>query len=172
MYDDELLNVGYKGAKEGPGDIIIGNELTNKQKGEVQQVVQEFRHVFTDVPGTVNCGEHKILLTSDEPVMKKSYSVPYALRQEIKKEMKGMKEMGIIRDSDSPYASPVVVVKKKDGSNRICADYRALNSITIFDPVPMMNAEELFAKLGGNRIYTKIDLSKGYWQIPVAPEDI
>ena len=170
--EEELLDVSYKGTKENHDDVIVNNDLTEDQKEGVKQLILEYKHVFTNVPGTVNCGEHKIMLTSDEPVKKKCYTVPYAMRQELKKEIQDMKEMGIIRESDSPYASPIVVVKKKDGSNRICADYRALNNITVFDPEPIMNSEELFAKLSKDKYFTKLDLSKGYWQIPVATTDV
>ena len=66
----------------------------------------------------------------------------------------------------------MVVVKKKDGSNRVCVDYPKLNRITVTDPEPMTTAEDLFQKLGQCQFFSKIDLSKGYWQIPVADEDI
>ena len=83
-----------------------------------------------------------------------------------------MMKMGVIRESSSPYASPVVVVKKKDNSNRVCVDYRKLNKLTVFDPEPMPTAEHLFQKLNGDKYFTRIDLSKGYWQISIPEEDI
>ena len=85
-----------------------------------------------------------------------------------------MIKMGVIRESSSPYASPVVVVKKKDNTNRVCFDYRKLNKLTVFDPEPksMPTAEHLFQKLSGDTFYSKIDLSKGYWQITIPEEDI
>ena len=70
-----------------------------------------------------------------------------------------MIKMGVIRESDSPYASPVVVVKKKDNTNRVCVDYRKLNKLTVIDPEPMPTAEHLFQKLSGDKFFTKIDLS-------------
>ena len=73
----------------------------------------------------------------------------------------------MVRPSTSPYSSPIVMVKKKDGSNRVCVDFRKLNKITEVDPEPMTTAEDLFRKY-----LSKIDLTKGYWQIPVAPEDV
>ena len=79
--------------------------------------------------------------------------------------------MGVIRESSSPYASPVAVVKKEDNTNRVCVHYRKLTKLTIFDPEPMPTAEYLFQKLSGDKFYSKIDLSKGYWQITI-PEDI
>lgn len=81
-------------------------------------------------------------------------------------------ELGVIRESESPYASPVVIVLKGNGTNRICIDYRKLNKITIFDPAPMVTVEDLLSKLSQDQCFSKIDLSKGYWQIPVATQDI
>ncbi|GFO03955.1 Zinc finger protein [Plakobranchus ocellatus] len=75
-------------------------------------------------------------------------------------------------DSSSPYASPVVVVKKKDGTNRVCIDYRRLNKLTIFDPQPMTPPADIFQGMEKNQYFSKIDLSKVYWQIPVRKEDI
>ena len=83
-----------------------------------------------------------------------------------------MLSLGIIQESNSPFASPIVIVKKKDGSDRICVDYRKLNKLTVADPEPMITAEDLFQRLGKSKYYTKIDLSKGYWQIPVAEDGI
>ena len=83
-----------------------------------------------------------------------------------------MVDTGIVRESSLPYTSPLVVVKKKDDSNRMCVDYRKLNLVTAADPAPMTTAENLFGKLGKCQYYSKIDLNKGYWQISVAEEDI
>ena len=80
--------------------------------------------------------------------------------------------MGVVRPSTSPYALPIVMVKKKDGSYSVCVDFRKLNKITEVDPEPMTTAEDLFRRLSGKKYLSKIDLSKGYWQIPVAPEDM
>ena len=82
-----------------------------------------------------------------------------------------MMKMRVIRESSSPYASPDVV-KKKDNTNRICMDYWRLNKLTVFDPEPMPTAEHLFQKLNGARYFTRIDLSKGYWQISIPEGDI
>ena len=82
-----------------------------------------------------------------------------------------MVDLGIIRTSASPYASPIVIVKKKDVPNQICVDYRKLNKVTVADPEPMKTPEDLFRRLGKSNYFSKIDLSKGYWQIPVAEED-
>ena len=83
-----------------------------------------------------------------------------------------MMKIGVVKDSSLPYASPVVVVKKKDNTNRVRVDYRRLNKLTVFDPEPIPSAEHLFQKLNGDKYFTRIDLSKGYWQISIPKENI
>ena len=94
------------------------------------------------------------------------------MRESLRKDIADMIKMGVIRESSSPYASPVVVVKKKDNTNRVCVDYRKLNKLIVFDPDPMPTAEHLFQKLSGDKFFSKIDLSKGYWQITIPQEEI
>ena len=94
------------------------------------------------------------------------------MREELRNEVDTMLEMGVVRLSTSPYASPIVMVKKKDGSNRVCVDFRKLNKFTEVDPEPMTTAEDLFRMLSGKKYLSKIDFTKGYWQIPVAWEDV
>ena len=98
----------------------------------------------------------------------KPYPLPYAMREELRKEVETMLEMGVVRPSTSSYTSPMVMVKKKDGSNRVCVDFRKLNKITKVDPEAMTTSEDLFQRLSGK----KINLTKGYWQRPVAPKDV
>ena len=94
------------------------------------------------------------------------------MREELRKEVGSMLEMGVVRPSTSPYVLPIVMVKKKDSSNRVCVDFRKLNKITDVDPEPMIIVEDLFRRPSGMKYLSKIDLTKGYWQIPVAPEDV
>ena len=81
-----------------------------------------------------------------------------------------MLDTGVIEHSTSPFASPVVIVRKKDGKNRFCVDYRKINANTVLDNEPIPNMEEIIAEVGGAKYFTKLDLSKGYWQIPVREE--
>ena len=80
-----------------------------------------------------------------------------------------MQECGIIEPSASKWASPIVLVKKKDGTLRFCVDYRWLNSVSQADAYPMPRVDELIDRLGGARFITTLDLTCGYWQVPVSP---
>ena len=154
--------------KEFPSDIKFGRDLKDYQKSEIQAVVNSFSHLFTDVPYKTNVLECEIKLTSDQPIRCKPYPVPYAARESINKEVKSMLDLNIIERCTSPYASPLILVSKKDGTYRPCVDFRKLNKITVFDPEPMPNPEDLFIELSDSKYFIKLDLSKGYWQVPMA----
>ena len=83
-----------------------------------------------------------------------------------------MCKQGIARPSDSPWASPIVLVKKKDGSLRFCVDYRKLNEVTKRDAYPLPRIDDCFDCLGNSSWFCTLDLRSGYWQVPVAPVDI
>ena len=168
----DFLEIGGYDAKESVADVTTGSNLTDEQRSEFMDLANQFSSLFTEAPGTTDLAQHHIKLTSDEPVRSRPYPVPYSMRESLKKDIADMIKMGVIRESDSPYASPVVVVKKKDNTNRVCVDYRKLNKLTVIDPEPMPTAEHLFQKLSGDKFFTKIDLSKGYWQITIPEEDI
>ena len=120
--------------------------------------------------GDTNGSQHRV--TDDTPILCKPYPLPYAMREELQNEVDSILEMGVVRPSTSPYASPIIMVKKKDGSNRVCVDFRKLQKITEVNPEHMTMAEDRFHRLSGKKYLSKIDLSKGYWQIPVAAEDV
>ena len=154
--------------KESFEDINLSRELCPEQGTEMKKILQEFPDVFTDLPGKTDLVECDIKLTSTDPVKVKQYPMPYSMTEEVKKEVQQMEKMGVIEHSESPYSFPIVMVKKKDGTNRCCIDFRQLNRITLFDAEPMPNAEEMFAKLAGHKYFSRLDLTKGYWQVPMS----
>ena len=151
-------------------DVQINKDLSASQRRELQDLIYEFRDIFTDIPGSSKSVEHKILVSSNDPVRQKAYPIPHVLQKKVKEEVSKMLQLGVIERSDSAYASPVVLVKKKDSSIRFCVDYRRLNLLTIFDTEPMPNTEDVFAKVHNKKFFSKLDLSKGYWQIPMSRE--
>ena len=95
---------------------------------------------------------------------------PFAVRQEVARQLKEMQETGVIQPSTSPWASPIVLVRKKDGSLRFCIDYRHLNSVTKVDTYPLPRIDDLLDQLGKAKYFSTLDLASGYWQIPVHPD--
>src|SRR6218665_3657170 len=113
------------------------------RKKQVVGLLEEYADIFSDVPGRTNLADHEIKLTCDKPVRSKPNPTPYNLQKEIDKQIDTMLDNGIIERSDSAYAAPLVVVKKSEGSNRNCCNYKQLNKLTIFDPEPMMAKEDV-----------------------------
>ena len=148
----------------------VNPDLVESQKVEIRRILGNYQDVLTDLPGKTSLGVHEIKLTDNEPVRRRPYPIPHALRTKVKEEVQNMLDMGVIEKSNSPYASPLVIVKKADGSDRYCVDMRLVNQKTIFDAEPIPDQEEIFAKLAIDHYFTKIDLSKGYWQIPMAKD--
>lgn len=91
--------------------------------------------------------------------------------EEVKRQVAELLEKGLIQESSSPYGSPVLFVPKKDGSLRMCVDYRALNKITVRNSFPLPLIEELLDSLHGCKVFSSLDLCSGYWQIRLSPED-
>lgn len=153
--------------QKGAEDVIFSDTLSNTQVCELRGLLNEFSDVFSDIPNRTDVVQHSVKLKSDDPVHKKPYPVPYALRERMQKEIDNMTEVGIIEPSTSPYAPPVVLVRKDDSSIRFCCDYRALNSITVFDPRPMPRMDDFLNEVSRAKFISKIYLTKGYWQIPL-----
>lgn len=132
--------------------------------------------MFSDIPpgAPPDRGiEHIIELEEGaKPVMITPYRHPKRLKDEIEKTIKELLEMGHIRLSKSPFASSVVLVKKKDGSLRMCIDYRVLNKRTIKNRYPIPRIDELIDELHGACYFSKIDLRSGYHQIKVREQDV
>jgi hypothetical protein len=154
-------------AAETPKDLVVSDALDEKRAGDIMKLVDQFKSTFTDLPGRTHLIECDMKLTSNDPIRVRPYPVPYALRDTLSTEIKKMLDMGVIVPSNSAYCSPLVMVKKPDGSIRSCVDFRRLNRACVFNAEPMPSADEIFAKLATDKFFTKIDLSKGYWQIPM-----
>ena len=86
----------------------------------LNDLTRRYPDVFTDMPGETDVIQHRVKLTDDTPIRCKPYPLLYAMREELQNEVGSMLEMGVVKPSTSPYASPIVIVKKKDGSNRVC----------------------------------------------------
>jgi hypothetical protein len=117
--------------------------------------------------------DHRILLKPDaQPVAVRPYRYPAAHKDELERQCAAMMEQGIVCRSDSPFSSPVLLVKKADGSWRVCVDYRALNAMTVKDAFPIPVVDELLDELNDAKFFSKLDLQSGYHQVRMRPEDI
>ncbi|GAU21767.1 hypothetical protein TSUD_328920 [Trifolium subterraneum] len=116
--------------------------------------------------------DHQIPLPpTASPVNVRPYRYPHAQKIEIEAQVQKLLSNGWIQPSNSPYSSPVLLLKKKDGSWRMCVDYRALNALTIKDRFPLPTVDELLDELGSARVFSKLDLTFGFHQICLQPHD-
>ena len=166
----EVIELCSRNKIETWKDVNVNPELSENQKEEVHDLLQEFSDILSSVPGTTNLIEHKIELTDNTPIRSKMYPVPYGMYETMREEINSMLSMDIIEPSESPYSSPVVLVKKKDGGLRHCQDMRQVNKVTRFNCESLPDPNSIYAKLTGDVFFSKLDFCKGYWQIPMAED--
>ena len=108
---------------------------------------------------------HITLKERTEPINVRPYRYAYFQKDEIEKQVHDMLKLGLIRPSTSPFSSPVLLVKKKDGTWRFCTDYKALNAVTIKDRFPIPTVNDMLDELYGASYFTKLDLRASYHQV-------
>jgi hypothetical protein len=149
---------------------------TEGAKLEDIPIVRDFTDVFAEeIPGLppIREVEFEVKLVPDaQPISKAPYRMAPAELKELKVQLEELLEKGYIRPSVSPWGAPVLFVKKKDGSLRLCIDYRELNNITIKNRYPLPRIDDLFDQLRGAGVFSKIDLRSGYHQLRIKEEDI
>ena len=151
------------------------SNLTEEQKSQATELLRKYQDVFSatdDGLGFTETVTHKIVTTDDEPVKLPFRRLPPAQYQEVKEHIRELLSRNVIRPSTSPYASPIVIVRRKDGNIRLCVDYRRLNVKTRRDAFPLPRVEESFDALNGARLFSSLDLTAGYNQVAVDPTDI
>jgi hypothetical protein len=143
---------------------------------EAIRIVSEFPDVFPeelpDMPPERKVELAIELIPGTAPISNRAYRVSGPELVELKKQIDELLEKGYIRPSTSPWAAPVLFVGKKDGTKRMCIDYRALNEVTIKNKYPLPWIEDLLDQLRGASVFSKIDLRSGYHQLRIRPADI
>lgn len=147
---------------------------TAQHRQALLELLKEHQNVFSKGEqdlGYTDQVRHQIRITDEGPISQPYRSLPLHQYGEVREHLKGLLASGVIKESSSPYAAPTVIVRKKDGSIRLCVDYRRLNLKTIPDAYPLPRIQETFDALVGARFITTLDLASGYHQIAMDPND-
>eukprot|EP00731_Ephydatia_muelleri_P024415 Em0016g686a len=150
---------------------LQGSELTTKEMKELRGLLEEYSELFSDGElGRTSKVKHGIS-TSGPPIRQPIRRQPVALRKTVQEEIHKMLKNKVIRPSTSPWSSPIIMVRKKDGSWRFCIDFRKLNSVTHKDAYPLPRIDETLESLAGSTIFSTLDLASGYWQVELEEND-
>ncbi|KAD5961022.1 hypothetical protein E3N88_12495 [Mikania micrantha] len=155
--------------------LAVDTEVSVQVPEPIKPLISKFQAVFlkpNELPPFCFLTHDINLLPNSTPPNIRPYQYPYTKKSEIESQVDQLLQSGFIQPSNSPFSSPVLLVKKKDNSCRMCVDYRALNKITIPDKYPIPNIDELLDELYGAAIFSKLDLRSGYYQIRVNPKDV
>ena len=143
---------------------------------EEPEWLSEYQDVFpeelTDLPPGRGLVHEIELIPGAQPLAKSPYKMSVSEALELKDQLTQLLEQGFIRPSVFPWGAPVLFQKKKDGTFRLCIDLRGLNQCTIKNKYPLPRIDELLDRLGGAKIFSKIDLRSGYYQVRIKEEDI
>ena len=170
IYSDERV----KQRKQSLQDLFEGSldHLPEEERDQLIGMLMENHHAFCLEKG--ERGETDLVQCTIDtpdacPQKQPMRRVPFGVRHEMSQQLDQMLTMGVIQPSESPWASPVVLVRKKDGSLRFCIDYQKLNSVTKPDVFPMPRIDDMLDQLGKSKYFSTLDLAAGYWQIRMEP---
>lgn len=138
------------------------------QRRDIINLISSFPGLFKNSPGRTNFLEHDVDVGNASPVKQSPYRLNPVKRDIVDKEIKYMLEHDLIQPSVSPWSSPIVLVKKSDGKFRMCVDYRKVNAHTKNDSFPLPRIDDCLDQIGAAKFITKLDLLKGYWQVPLS----
>lgn len=176
-----VIQLGSRSEDVGQGvpkhlvcESLQGSGLDTEQQHQLQQFLSRWSHVFSSHDDDYGCTDvvtHAIPTGDAAPIRERYRPVPPTLYKEVRTLLQGMLKSGVIRESSSPWAAPIVLVQKKDGSLRFCVDYRKLNNVTRKDAFPLPRIEDSLTSLTQAMWYSTLDLASGYWQVRVDAQD-
>ncbi len=152
--------------------LSCGDGVSPECRRQCEELLEEFSDRVCSSLGNLGKTDGTqmvIRCTTDQPIVYRPYRMPETEKVILRSILKDLLENDIIRESDSPYASPVLLVKKRTGDFRMCVDYRRLNAITVKDKYPLPLIEDQIDRLGGNRYFIGLDLASGFYQVPMSP---
>lgn len=172
--EEEEPTVDWNGRRILEQMDVSYKELSGRDIAQLEQMLWARQKAFSRSEedfGYTDEIEHEINTGDSPPTRERFRPIPPKLYQEVKTMIQQMLANRVIKESKSPWAAPIVLVKKKDGTIRFCVDYRRLNSCTVRDAYPLPRIEESLAALGKSQYFSTLDLASGYWQVPVAEKD-
>ncbi len=143
------------------------SHLSEQQRSDIVHLLNDFPSLFNDVPSRTTVLQHDIKVGDAIPIKQHAYHVNVAKRAVMRSEVAYLLEHGLAKPSCSPWSSPCLLVPKSDGTARFFTDYQKVNAITIPDCFPLPRMEDCVDNLGSARYVSKLDLLKGYWQVPL-----
>ncbi len=145
------------------------SHLTEVQNKDLTQLLWEFPGLFSHIPTCTHLIQHDVDVGDAQPIRQRFYRAPVSKREALESEIQYMLENGIAVPSCSSWASPCLLVRKADSTYIFCTDYRKLNVITKPDAFPLPRIEDCVDQVGTANFVSKLDLLKGYWQVPLIP---
>lgn len=142
--------------------------LSSEQRADVCKLFSEFGAVFRDHPGLTTLAVHDVEVSEADPIKQHPYRLSPLKLSHVKEELAYMEEIGAVEPGQSDWSSPVVLVPKPDKSWRLCIDYRKVNQVTRTDAFPIPRLEDCIDRIGQAQFVSKLDLLKGYWQVPLS----
>lgn len=151
-------------------EYVQGHAVLSKiEKMRLDAVIERNKQLAGTTFGCTTRAEH-VIVTDSPPIKQRYYRVSPVLQRCIDRELEDMLSKGIVEKSNSPWSSPVVMVRKKDGSYRFCVDYRKLNAVTMRDSYPLPMVADTLDKLKDARYLSSLDIKSAYWQVPLAKD--
>ena len=144
------------------------SHLNNEQKSDLRKLLTSFPSTVSDSPGRTNLVCHSVDVQEAEPIKQHPYRLNPNKSQIVKSQVDYLLQHKLVRPSDSPWSSQVVLVPKPGNDFRLCLDYRKVNKITKTDTYPLPRVEDCIDKVGNEKFLAKIDLMKGYYQVPLS----
>ena len=191
----DFMKTNHELSNRSPGDEYVGTDkdttylpehlkqlhdratkdLDDVEKQKVTCLLNKFKDIFSKGEwdlGLTHLAEHAINTGNADPIKQAPRRVPLAYAEKEKQAIEELKAKGVIRESVSPWASPIVLVSKKDGGVRPCVDYRKVNELVKPDGFPLPRIQDCLDAVAGSSLFSTFDLTSGYFQIPLKEEDI
>ena len=146
---------------------LQGEELSTTKQAQLDAILEKYSVVMKSIPGETDLMEHTVDTADTKPILSVPYRLPPQWKNSVRSDVEELVRAGIVVPSTRPWFSPIVPIRKSDGSVWLCIDYRKPNAMTVPDPYYMPLIEEILDKIGDAKFLSKMDLSKGFYQVPL-----